>query len=64
MNKVPVNFINRINFAKGRGRLLFEKNRLKAARFLGNSPGLRSWTKTMDGMFFIRDQQPNTEWVR
>jgi erythromycin esterase len=33
------------------------------ARYLGDGPGLRSWTKTMDGMFFIRDQKPNTEWI-
>ena len=34
------------------------------ARFLGDGPGLRDWTKTMDGMFFIREQKPNTEWVK
>ena len=34
------------------------------ARYLGDGPGLRDWTQTMDGMFFIREQKPNTEWVK
>jgi erythromycin esterase len=33
------------------------------ARYLGDGLGLRNWTKTMDGTFFIREQKPNTEWI-
>lgn len=31
------------------------------SRTMGNQAGLRDWTQALDGLFFIREQQPNTQ---